>query len=173
MIPDVRLRVIPLLDFMGIVQVIYDIRDEMEGRDVEFSINITGGTNLIAAAACYSSYYIRAQIYYSVRGEEGDPVESQVIRVEAPKAIDVTRYKDLTKDILSYILRMSNDHRQVTKTMIASEFGITKQKVGYHTGILEKDGLLRQVEFMNGDRVDSRRSELVLTPQGVMVARNL
>ena len=61
MIPDVRLRVIPLLDFMGIVQVIYDIRDEMEGRDVEFSINITGGTNLIAAAAWYSSYYIRAQ----------------------------------------------------------------------------------------------------------------
>lgn len=173
MIPDVRLRMIPLLDFMGIVQVIYDIRDEMEGRDVEFSINITGGTNLIAAAACYSSYYIRAQIYYSVRGEEGDPVESQVIRVEAPKAIDVSRYKELTRDILAYILRMSNENRQVTKTMIASEFGITKQKVGYHTGILEKDSLLKQVEYMNGDRVDSRRSELVLTPQGVMVARNL
>lgn len=173
MISDVRLRTIPLLDFMAIVQVIYDIRDEMDDKDVEFSINITGGTNLIAAAACYSSYYIRAQIYYSVKGEDGDPIESQVIRVEAPKAVDVSRYKGITCDILMFMLRMSDKREKVTKTLIANEFGITKQKAGYHTGILERDGLIRQVEFINGDKVDCRRSELVLTPQGVMVARNL
>ena len=173
MIPDVRLRVIPFSDFMGIVQVIYDIYDEMKGRDVEFSINITGGTNLITAAACYSSYYIRAQIYYSLRGDDSTPIDKQVIRVEAPKAIDVTKYKDLTKDILRYILDKTNAGTMVTKTMIAADFDITKQKVGYHTGILEDDGLIQQAEFKVDGKVDNRRSELVMTPQGVMVARNL
>lgn len=168
-----RLRVIPFSDFMGIVQVIYDIYDEMKGRDVEFSINITGGTNLITAAACYSSYYIRAQIYYSLRGDDSTPIDKQVIRVEAPKAIDVTKYKDLTKDILRYILDKTNAGTMVTKTMIATDFGITKQKVGYHTGILEDDGLIQQAEFKVDGKVDNRRSELVITPQGVMVARNL
>ena len=173
MIPDVRLRVIPFSDFMGIVQVIYDIYDEMKGRDVEFSINITGGTNLITAAACYSSYYIRAQIYYALRGEEGSTVDQQIIKVEAPKAIDVEKYKPLTRDILKYILKNFNSKEQVSKSMIADEFGITKQKVGYHTGILEADGLVQQTEFKVEGKVDNRRSQLVLTPQGVMVARNL
>ena len=172
-IPDVRLRVIPFSDFMGIVQVIYDIYDEMKGKNVEFSINITGGTNLITAAACYSSYYIRAQIYYSLRGDDGTPIEKQVIRVDAPKAIDVDKYKDLTKDILRYILDKRNEDCQVTKTMIANAFDITKQKVGYHTNILENDGLIQQAEYKVDGRVDNRRSELVMTPQGVMVARNL
>ena len=173
MIPDVRLRVIPFSDFMGIVQVIYDIYDEMKGRDVEFSINITGGTNLITAAACYSSYYIRAQIYYALRGEEGSTVDQQIIKVEAPKAIDVEKYKPLTRDILKFILERFNAREQVSKSMIADEFGITKQKVGYHTGILEADGLIQQTEFKVDGKVDNRRSQLVLTPQGVMVARNL
>lgn len=173
MIPDVRLKVIPFSDFMGIVQVIYDIYDEMKGKDVEFSINITGGTNLITAAACYSSYYIRAQIYYSLRGGDDTPIDEQVIRIEAPKAIDVDKYKDLTKSILSYILDKTNDGCKVTKTMIAADFRITKQKVGYHTGILEDDGLIQQVALKVDGKVDNRSSELVLTPQGVMVARNL
>ena len=173
MIPDVRLRVIPFSDFMGIVQVIYDVYDEMKGKDVEFSINITGGTNLITAAACYSSYYIRAQIYYALRGEEGSTIDEQIIRVEAPKAIDVEKYKDLTKKILKFILEMFNSDEPVTKSMIAEEFGITKQKVGYHTGILEDDGLIQQTEFKVDGKVDNRRSQLVMTPQGVMVARNL
>ena len=173
MIPDVRLRTVPLLDFMGIVQVIYNIRDEMGPVEAEYSVNITGGTNLMAAAACYGSFYIRAQIYYSVKGTDGQPFDSQVIRVEAPKAVDVSRYKDLTKDILSFIHRQTESGERVTKTMIATEFKITKQKVGYHTGILEKDGLLVQSRFLEGDKVDGRRSELSLTSQGVMVARNL
>ncbi len=158
---------------MGIVQVIYDIYDEMKGKDVEFSINITGGTNLITAAACYSSYYIRAQIYYALRGEEGSTVDQQIIKVEAPKAIDVEKYKPLTKDILKFILEGTNKNEQITKSLIADEFNITKQKVGYHTGILETDGLIRQTEFKLDGKVDNRRSQLVLTPQGVMVARNL
>lgn len=173
MIPDVRLRVIPFSDFMGIVRVIYDIYDGMKGKDVEFSINITGGTNLITAAACYSSYYIRAQIYYSLRGDGSTPIDQQVIRVEAPKAIDVAKYKDLTRRILSYILDKTDDGCKVTKTMIASDFAITKQKVGYHTGILEDDGLIRQEALTVNGKVDNRSSELVLTPQGFMVARNL
>ena len=89
------------------------------------------------------------------------------------KGIDVTKYKDLTKAILRYILDKTNAGTMVTKTMIAADFDITKQKVGYHTGILEDDGLIRQAEFKVDGKVDNRRSELVMTPQGVMVARNL
>lgn len=173
LIPDIRLREIPFSDFMGIVGVIYGIRDEWKGCDTKFSINITGGTNLIAAAACYSSYYIRAQVYYALRGDDSVPVERQVIMVDAPKAVDADSYKDLTRAILRYILDSNDEGALVTKTSIASRFTITKQKVGYHTGILEADGLIRQAPLIVDGKEDRRTSRLELTPQGMMVARSI
>lgn len=171
MIPRVELRVIPFSDFMGIVSVIYGIYEGTKGRDTRYSVNITGGTNLMAAATCYSSYYIRAKIYYSLNGP--GPIDDQVIEITAPKAVDVSGYKDLTKDILRYVLRCRNEGVQVTNTDVASAFGINKQKAGYHIRILVEDGLLEKDSFSERGRVDGRKNALVLTAQGVMIANTI
>ena len=45
-------RRIPMFDFQGIVQNVFGIYQEERGPKVDFSVNITGGTNLMAAALC-------------------------------------------------------------------------------------------------------------------------
>lgn len=172
MIPRVSLRTIPFSDFMGIVSVIYGIYEDTNGKDSEYSVNITGGTNLMAAATCYSSYYIRAKIYYSLNSE--GPIDSQVIEITAPKAVDVSGYKGMTKDILRYVFDCRNSGNPVTSTQIASRFGINKQKVGYHVKILVDDGLLEKCPYINEKGVvDARKNSLRLTAQGVMIANTI
>lgn len=173
MIPSITLRTIPFSDFMGIVSTIYGIYEGTKSNGTVYSVNITGGTNLMAAATCYSSYYIHARIYYSLNSANL-PIDQQVIEVNAPSAVDVSGYKDLTKDILRLLLRRRNEGVPVTSTDIASTFGINKQKVGYHIRILVDDGLLTKTDYSLGDgRVDGRRNALVLTSQGVMIANTL
>ena len=173
MIPSITLRTIPFSDFMAIVSSIYRIYEETKSNDTMYSVNITGGTNLMAAATCYSSYYIHAKIYYSLNSADL-PIDQQVIEVNAPSAVDVSGYKDLTKDILRMLLKRRNDGISVTSTDIASMFGINKQKVGYHIRILVDDGLLMKTDYTLGDgKVDGRRNALVLTSQGVMIANTL
>lgn len=172
MIPRVSLRTIPFSDFMGIVSVIYGIYEDTNGKDSEYSVNITGGTNLMAAATCYSSYYIRAKIYYSLNSE--GPIDSQVIEITAPKAVDVSGYKGMTKDILRCVFDCRNSGDPVTSTQIASRFGINKQKVGYHVKILVEDGLLEKCPYINDKGVvDARKNSLRLTAQGVMIANTI
>ncbi len=172
MIPQISLRTIPFSDFMGIVSAIYGIYDETNCRDVSYSVNITGGTNLMAAATCYSSYYIRAKIYYSLNSE--GPIDSQVIEITAPKAVDVSGYRSMTKDILRYVFVCRNSGIPVTSTQIASKFGINKQKAGYHIKILVEDGLLEKYPYVNEKGiVDARKNSLRLTAQGVMIASTI
>ena len=173
MIPSITLRTIPFSDFMGIVSTIYSIFEETNRGDTAYSVNITGGTNLMAAATCYSSYYIHARIYYSLNSADL-PIDRQVIEVNAPAAVDVSGYKDLTKDILRLLLKRREDGVPVTNTDIARAFGINKQKAGYHIRILVDDGLLKKTDYSLEDgRIDGRRNDLVLTPQGVMIANTL
>ena len=172
MIPSIELRIIPFSDFFGIVSTIYGIYDDTKGKDVEYSVNITAGTNLMAAATCYSSYYIRARIYYSLNTT--GPIDQQVLEITAPKAVDVSGYKDLTKDILRFILDCRNSDSPVTNSSIAAKFGINKQKAGYHVKILTDDGLVEKCQFMNQNGcIDARKNSLRLTPQGVMIASSL
>ena len=173
MIPSITLRTIPFSDFMGIVSTIYSIFEETSRGDTAYSVNITGGTNLMAAATCYSSYYIHARIYYSLNAVDL-PIDRQVIEVNAPAAVDVSGYKDLTKDILRLLLKRREEGVPVTNTDIARAFGINKQKAGYHIRILVDDGLLKKTDYSLDDgRIDGRRNDLVLTPQGVMIANTL
>ncbi len=51
-------------DFQEFVNTIYRIYERENGKGVTFSINITGGTNLMAAAACSCAFFIGATIYY-------------------------------------------------------------------------------------------------------------
>lgn len=171
-IPEIRLVTIPFSDFMGIVSAVYRIYEDTRGKDVEYSVNITGGTNLMAAALCYSSYYIRAKIFYSLNSDE--PISRQVIEINAPKAVDISSYRALTRDILRFILECNDRGEHVTNSIVADRFGINKQKAGYHIKILYEDGLLRKDAYVRDNRTtDNRMNELVLTPQGVMIARNL
>lgn len=165
----VELKEIKLDDFMSIVNLIYDIAKEYEPK-TKFSINITGGTKLISAAAYYSAYYIRAETWYSqyIVDKDKKPIDElcKVIQIKSPTAVDISHYKDSTRKILKYIYDCENGNPGSTLTNedIARETEKSKQNVTYHLKILKNDDLI------NIEKV-GRENRIKLTEHGVMIAR--
>ena len=166
-IPFIEMRPVPMFDFMRIVKEIYSIYDSYKGKGVEFSINITGGTNLMASAACYSSYYIHAKIFYATM--TGGSIGDEVMEIQSPKAVDFDSYKAGTKRILTFI----NDKSPVgtTNAELSSYFGLSKQTIGYSIKILKNDGLIKEMPFINDEgKVLNNRKRIVITDNGSIIA---
>lgn len=159
-------------NFQEIVDAIYGIYGEnADKRDVRYTINITGGTNLMAAAACSTAFFIKAEIYYVMydrekaeRGEEQDPVEERVIRIPTPKIPNVNGLGPVTREILEYIL--DNDGPDLTSVDVADAFGYSRQALKHHTDILKKEGIIEVEKWTRNNRL----SKISLTQEGRMVA---
>ena len=165
----VESRFISGFDFQEIVDTIYDIYEKEKGRDVTFSINITGGTNMMAAASCSCAFFIGATIYYVLRNDS--PVKEQVVEVPTPRVPDISSLRQETKDILRYIRKMTDDGNPVTTDALMGEFGKTKQSLNHQINILRREGLVENGELKDGNgNVDRRYRTIVLTRQGRLVA---
>ncbi len=167
-------RTIPVsgFDFQEIVDAIYGIYGENADRnDVRYTINITGGTNLMAAAACSTAFFIRAEVYYVMydrekaeRGEDQDPIEERVIRIPTPKIPNVNGLGPATREVLEYIL--DNDGPDLTSVNVADAFGYSRQALKHHTNILKKEGIIEVEKWERNNRL----SKITLTQEGRMVA---
>ena len=174
--PDIILKPVRLEDFMGIVQTIYSIARE-NGTEPRYSINISGGTKLMSAAAYYSAYYIRADVYYSQRIDDknGDPIPSltKVIKIDAPKAVNLRGYTKLQKEILKFVEQYESGridrsdfvYKNVLSNVdIANHLKTNKQNISNNLKSLVAKGLLEK-------EVEGRNNSIKLTPHGVMIAR--
>ncbi len=191
--PDVRIVPVGLEDFYGIVQTIYGIEKDF-GIDTRYTINITGGTKLISAAAYFSAYYIRAETYYSQTiKKDGEivPELTKVINIESPYPIEIKNYTKLQKGILKYIYQVEEEQRekiihskyylQGDKTKLDEEkikkkpktlsnedieaaFKISKQRAHSNLLTLEERKVIKMDP--NGNFTSIR-----LTPQGKMIGR--
>ena len=169
---DCRVSFVGGFDFQEIVDVIYGIYGENAGSgDVRYTINITGGTNLMAAAACSTAFFIEAEIYYVMydrgreeRGEPQDPVGDRVIRIPVPKIPNVNGLGPRTREILEYVL--DNDGPDLTSVRVAEAFGMSRMALKHHTDILKREGI---VDVGRWER-NNRLSKITLTHEGRMVA---
>ena len=164
MVPVV-LRPINGFDFQNIVDNIYAIYQAEHGKGVEFSINITGGTNLMAAAACSCAFFVGAKIYYVLRDPEKTAAE-QLVQIPTPRTPNLERIKGKTASILGFILEKSQRGEDVRSSDIGKAFDVDKQNSSYHLGVLEGEGLIERVTDPNDRRVKLVR----LTSQGRLVA---
>lgn len=156
-------------DFQEVVDAIYRIYEKERGEEVEFSINITGGTNLMAAASCSCAFFIGAAIYYVMNGD--GPVKEQVKRIPVPKTPNVAALKEGTRGILRSILRQTVEEGYATTAELTEEFGMSKQALNHQLGILAREGLVERGEMRRPDgTVDRRYRSIVLTPQGRLIA---
>lgn len=162
---DTRLRSVDGFDFQGIVDTIYSIYEEEHDKEVDFSINITGGTNLMAAAACSCAFFVGARICYVLRDPERSAAE-QLVWIPTPRTPNLGRIKGKTKDILAYILEMTQEGRGITTADINSRFNVDKQNSSYHLRILESEGLIERRQ----DGEDKRIKGISMTSQGRLVA---
>ncbi len=164
MVPVV-LRPINGFDFQNIVDNIYAIYQAEHGKGVEFSINITGGTNLMAAAACSCAFFVGAKIYYVLRDPEKTAAE-QLVQIPTPRTLNLEKIKGKTAAILGFILEKSQRGEDVRSSDIGKAFDVDKQNSSYHLGVLEGEGLIERVTDPNDRRVKLVR----LTSQGRLVA---
>ena len=173
---DIHLMPVGLEDFMGIVQTIYAIAKE-NGTEPKYTINITGGTKLMSAAAYYSAYYIRAETYYYQYIEDIDknpiPDRIKVIKIDSPKAVNIGKYTKLQKDILNMINQNENGTLDKRKFLypnilcnedMARELNTSKQNISNNLKTLKDRGLI-EIE------PTGRNNTVKLTPHGVMIAR--
>lgn len=164
-------------DFNAVMNAIYKAYSETHEKGARYSINITGGTNLMAAAACITAYYIKADVYY-VQNDETKSIAELVNHIPIPRIPDAETLKERDKEILLLILDRSRDNGDVSNTEIAKELGIDKQNVGYHVDILKKYGLVgnrtdddsKRSEEGDKNKRDSRKNRLVITSEGKFIA---
>lgn len=156
-------------DFQEIVSTIYNIYESEKGKDVEFSINITGGTNLMAAAACTCAFFIGSTIYYVM--DDDKPVKEQVLLIPTPKTPNIAALKPETREILRYILKRVESGNYATTSELMEEFNKTKQALNHQINILRNEGLVTNGEIKNANgKVDRRYRSIILTQQGRLIA---
>ena len=168
---EVGVEYVSGFDFQEVVNAIYRIYEsESGGGNVNtFSINITGGTNLMAAASCSCAFFIGATIYYVMMGD--GPVKDQVVPIPTPKTPNMAILKPETRQILSFILKETECSRPVTTAKLMDEFGKTKQSLNYQINVLRREGLVENGDGVKEDgSVDRRYRTLILTPQGRLIA---
>ena len=165
----VEVRYISGFDFQEIVDEIYRIYESENDRSVTFSINITGGTNLMAAAACSCAFFIGATIYYVMMGE--GPVKDQVVPIPTPKTPNLAAIKQDTRDLLRFIFDESSKGNPITTNSLMDRFGRSKQSINQKLNILRGEGLVENGSGIgpNG-RPDRRYRTIVLTRQGRLIA---
>ena len=161
----VELRPIDGFDFQSIVDTIYSIYEREHGKGIEFSINITGGTNLMAAAACSCAFFVGARICYVLRDPERSAAE-QLVWIPTPRVPDLGKIKGKSAEILSFILELTKSGVRITSNDVNQRFNVDKQNSSYHLGILEGEGLITREQ----DHADKRVKIIALTSQGRLVA---
>ena len=166
---DVDVIYITGFNFQEIVNAIYRIYEKENKRGAEFSINITGGTNLMAAAACSCAFFIGATIYYVMMGE--GPVKEQVKTIPTPKTPNMATLKPDTRKILRFILERVEDRGYTTTAELMDNFNKSKQSLNYQIKHLRDEGLVENgdVKMPNG-KVDHRFRSITLTQQGRLIA---
>lgn len=151
-------------DFQEIVDRIYEIYNSNSEKGTEFSINITGGTNLMAAAACSTAFFTGARIYYVLYNPNNpdQTISERLIEVPTPKIPDVKHLKDHEKAIIKTL----NDRERESNSSIADSLGMSKQLCGRYIRNLEDMGLVES----SIDGKDRRFRQITLTREGKMIS---
>ena len=123
-----------------------------------FYINITGGTNLMAGAACAAAFFVGARAYY-VLGKKGiDIQESKVIELPIP---NIPYFRTLQKTQLSILRNISDLGGSTSNSALRVRSGMSAQSISYNIRELERKALITT-------RRDFRQRE---TKAGVVVTK--
>ena len=164
----VTLREINAFDMNGIISSIIDIVDH---EDPPYFVNITGGTNLMAAAACAAAFFIGAKAYY-VLGKRGSELsESEVIELPVP---NIPYYRSIDKTQLRVLKAIIDLGGSSSNARLRESLNMSPQSLSYHVKEMARKGLVNvqrgQVPVPHGKSgVDNRAISIALTNAGRLV----
>ena len=156
-------------DFQEVSTAINRAHDETFEKDTKYSINITGGTNLMAAAACVAAFILDAKVYY-VENDPSKSVSEQVKEIPIPRVLDINKLTEKDRTILTFVEENSRGDKKTSNAEIASELNLDKQNVGYHLKRLQNTGL---VVVEKGKDEDRRRNWVYVTKEGRLIAKTV
>lgn len=132
----VTLKEINPFDMQSVIDAILWIADR---ESPPFYINITGGTNLMAGAACSAAFFVGAQAYYVV-GKAGSQQEDQrVLELPVP---NIPYYRTLDKTQLLVLKEIRELGGEVENASLRYELGMSPQILSYHVKELTRKRLV-------------------------------
>ncbi len=140
-INDRELVIDPFTDdsFFHIVGLIVDIVNSRRGKkDEEIWINITGGTNLMSAAAATGAMLTEVKAYYvtqSTKGESASIIELPFM-MKSMKILENPKRKSIVK-LLSQKGKMTNGK-------LSTMLNLNKKSISKHAKILETHGIINR-----------------------------
>jgi hypothetical protein len=134
--------------------------------DNNLFINITSGTNLMAGAACATSYFIGAQAYYIKDQRKlppNSPKRDTLIELPVPNI----RYNEALDKTQIEILQMIAKHDGPSSARFLRQNGlnISAQNLSYHL----KELVRKRLILMIPSTIDSRIKDLHLTDVGKLI----
>lgn len=175
---QVKLKEIDAFDMMSVISAIIEIsRAETEQR---LLINITGGTNLMAAAGCTAAFIVGAKAYYVLDTRISADIEkSPIIEVPIPRVHVASGVESTQLQILRAIHDMGG---KGPNAHIREELDISPQTLSYHVNKLKikelvatRRGVTTKIQQDDGivERTDSRGLTVELTPAGSLLVNLL
>ena len=130
------------------------------------SINLTGGTKVMASAALLAGYILGVRVYYiqdgSIEKNKGKGIRELTIELPVPKT-NITDLEETQRNMLAYIYQ-EKGYLERANTAIHEALKISKQNASYHLKQLVEKELISLT-------IDGRNKIVKLTNTGKLFAR--
>ena len=164
----VELRQIDAFDMNNIISTMIAIVDQ---EKPPYFVNITGGTNLMAGAACAAAFFIGAKAYYVLGRRGGKMAEPEVIELPVP---NIPYYRTIDKcqlEVLEWLNRLGG---VAPNSRLLDSLGVSPQVMSYRIKELARKGLVNvlrgQVPTLGEKmKADRRANTIELTNAGRLV----
>lgn len=161
-------------DFDGVMNIVANIqKKEGAAGKQEYSMNVTGGTKLMAFSLYSSAYFIGATVYY-IQDRDDIPLSEQLMTILTTKAPKVSKTGRKARKILGFIYEKTSNRGTVTNQDIQVKFAMNKQQVSYYIRNLRDDGLIivgSGLQDSESGKTNYRYNDIRLTQQGFMEAK--
>ncbi|MBD3192321.1 MAG: helix-turn-helix domain-containing protein [Candidatus Heimdallarchaeota archaeon] len=161
---ECEIKEVDAFDFENVIIKVMEIHKQFLSENI--SINITGGTKIMASAALLSGYILGLNVYYiqdgSLNKNTGKSIKDLTIELPVPK-INIQDLEETQRDILSYIFK-ENSTLEKANTELYEALKISKQNASYHLKKLAEKELITLT-------IDGRNKIARLTNTGRLFAR--
>lgn len=143
LIDDIETIPIQIHDYQSIIRTILELDNRLkkENRNPKYYINITSGTNIVAAALTTVAHFINAELYYILDTREKDYQNGEeVARFPVLQIPDLSELEKIHKTVFLTICEQS-----ISNTDLSRKINCSKPKLRYYTRDLESWGLVSSV----------------------------
>jgi hypothetical protein len=173
---EVFLKEIDAFDMSSVVDTIMEIAEQEKGNQI--FINITGGTNLMAGAACAASFFLGANAYYVLDEKKlprGTPLKDQIVELPVPNIPYFQTLGEMQRNILGKLWSLGG---KASGAQLREEMSISPQKLKYHIWELAKKRLIsvrrgwEEKTMKEGESItktDTRKLAIELTNSGKLM----